>query len=171
MKKSINDAINKQINAEIYSAYLYLAMAAYFDGLGLDGFATWMKAQAQEEMFHAMKFYGFVYERGGSVVMDTIEKPPAEFKSPLKTFEEVLKHEKLVTSLINNLYELAVKEKDYAFQSLLNWCIDEQVEEEDTAQKTIDKIKLAGEAGPGLYMLDQELGTRVFTPPTTNAEA
>ncbi len=171
MKKSINTAINKQINAEIYSAYLYLAMAAYFDGTGLDGFASWMKMQAQEEMFHAMKFYGFVYERGGSVVMDTIEKPSADFKSPLKTFEEVLKHEQHVTSLINGLYDLAVKEKDFAFQSLLNWFVDEQVEEEDTAQKTIDKIKLAGESGPGLYMLDQELGARTFTPPAADAEA
>ena len=165
MKKSINDALNKQINAEIYSAYLYLAMGAYFDGLGLDGFASWMKVQYQEEMFHAMKFYGFVYERGGSVTMEAIEKPPADFKSVLHVFEETFKHEQHVTSLINNLYDLAVKEKDYAFQSLLNWFIDEQVEEEDSAQKIVDKIKLAGEKGPGVYMLDQELGTRVFTPP------
>ncbi|MBT5016585.1 ferritin [Candidatus Peregrinibacteria bacterium] len=165
MKKSINDALNKQINAEIYSAYLYLAMGAYFDGLGLDGFASWMKVQYEEEMFHAMKFYGFVYERGGTVTMEAIEKPGADFKSVLHVFEETLEHEKHVTSLINGLYDLAVKEKDYAFQSLLNWFIDEQVEEEDSAQKIIDKIKLAGEKGPGVYMLDQELGTRVFTPP------
>ena len=169
MKKSINDALNKQINAEMYSAYLYLAMGAYFDGLGLDGFASWMKVQYQEEMFHAMKFYGFVYERGGKVVFDAIEKPPTEFKSILSVFEETLTHEKHVTSLINGLYDLAVTEKDYAFQSLLNWFIDEQVEEEDSAQKIIDKIKLAGETGPGLYMMDQELGARVFTPPASAA--
>jgi ferritin len=166
MKKSINDALNAQINAEIYSAYLYLAMGAYFDGLGLDGFASWMKVQYEEEMFHAMKFYGFVYERGGSVTMEAIEKPEADFKSVLDVFEKTLEHEKHVTSLINNLYDLAVQEKDYAFQSLLNWFIDEQVEEEDTAGKIVDKIKLAGEKGPGVYMLDQELGARTFTPPT-----
>jgi ferritin len=166
MNKKVEDAINKQINAEIYSAYLYLAMAAYFDGEGLEGFSNWMKIQAQEEMTHAMKFYRYVFERGGKVVMDAIEKPNGEYGSSLEVFEEVLKHEQLVTSLINGLYELAVDEKDYAFQSMLKWFIDEQVEEEGNAQQIIDQVKLAGEKGPGLFMLDKELGARTFVDET-----
>lgn len=166
MNESIEKAINNQINAEIYSAYLYLAMAAYFDGLGLEGFSNWMKIQAQEEMTHAMKFYHFVFERGGKVTMAAIEEPKNEFDTPLSVFKEVLKHEKVVTGLINDLYELADKEKDFAFQSFLKWFIDEQVEEEGNAQKIIDQVKLAGEQGPGLFMLDKELAARVFVDST-----
>jgi ferritin len=166
MNKKVENAINKQINAEIYSAYLYLAMAAYFDGEGLEGFSNWMKIQAQEEMTHAMKFYRWVFERGGKVELDAIDKPNGEYGSSLEVFEEVLKHEQEVTSLINNLYELAVEEKDYAFQSMLKWFIDEQVEEEGNAQQIIDKVKLAGDKGPGLLMLDQELGSRTFVDET-----
>lgn len=165
MKKKIQDAVNKQINAEIYSAYLYLGMAAYFDSLSMEGFSNWMNIQAQEEMTHAMKFYNFVYDSAGKVVLDAIEKPPSNYKSPLDVFEKTLQHEKDVTKLINNLYELAEKEKDYAFKSLLKWFIDEQVEEENSAVKIIDKLKLAGEKGPGVYLLDQELGQRTFIPP------
>ncbi len=165
MKANVQKAINGQINAEIYSAYLYLSMAAYFDGQDLPGFANWMKMQAQEEMSHAMKFYDFVYDRGGSVEMSAIAQPPVKFKSPLLVVEQVLEHEKEVTELINNLYELAQKEKDYAFESLLKWYIDEQVEEESSAGQLIDKLKLAGDKGPGLFMLDKELGGRTFTPP------
>ncbi len=165
MQKKIQDAINVQINAEIYSAYLYLSMAAYFDSKGLAGFANWMKTQYQEEMAHAMKFYDYTYERGGEVILQAISAPPTSFKSPLHVFEESLKHEQMVSNLINNLYELAIKEKDYAFKSFLKWYIDEQVEEEGSAQVVVDKIKLAGEEGPGLFMLDKELGARVFTPP------
>ncbi len=160
-------AINKQINAEMYSAYLYLAMSAYFEVEGMEGFANWMKIQAQEEMTHAMKFYNYVFERGGTVELEVIEKPKASYKSSLDAFEEVLKHEKHVTSLINGLYELAVNEKDYASQSFLQWFIDEQVEEEDTAAKIIDKVKMAGDKGPGLFMLDKELTARTFTPPAS----
>lgn len=166
MNKKVENAINKQINAEIYSAYLYLAMAAYFDGEGLEGFSNWMKIQAQEEMTHAMKFYRFVFERGGKVELDAIEKPEGKYGSSLAVFEEVLKHEQKVTSLINGLYELAVEEKDYAFQSMLKWFIDEQVEEEGNAQQIIDQVKLAGEKGPGLFMLDKELGSRTFVDET-----
>ena len=162
MNKKIEKAINEQINAELYSAYMYLSMAAYFDGLGLTGFANWMKVQFEEEQFHAMKFYEFVYERGGDITLKAIDQPPVKFKSPLQAFQETLKHEKLVTSLINKLYELATKEKDYAFQSFLKWYIDEQVEEEANATEMIDKIKLAGEKGPGLFMLDKELAARKF---------
>ncbi|MFC1655418.1 ferritin [Patescibacteria group bacterium] len=166
MNEKVQKAINDQINAEIYSAYLYLSMAAYFDSISMEGFSNWMKIQAQEEMTHAMKFYDFVFERGGKVTMQAIKQPETEFKSPLEVFEKTLEHEKHVTSLINNLYELAVVEKDYPLESFLKWFIDEQVEEESTAASTVDKIKLAGDKGPGVYMLDKELGARVFTPPT-----
>lgn len=162
MNKKIEKAINEQINAEMYSAYLYLAMAAYFDGQTLSGFANWMKVQAKEEMTHAMKFYHFVYERGGAVTLEAIDKPPANFKSALDIAEQVLKHEQKVTGMINGLYELAVKEKDYAFQSFLKWFIDEQVEEEASASELIDKVKLAGDNGHGLYLLDKELAGRKF---------
>lgn len=168
MNKKINKAINNQINAEIYSAYLYLAMAAYFDDKNLPGFANWMKMQSQEEMTHAMKFYRFVYERGGIVELHAIDKPPVVFKSPLDVAKEVLAHEQKVTGLINGLYELATKEKDYAFQSILKWFIDEQVEEEGNASDLIEKVKLAGEKGPGLFMLDKELAARTFVDETTN---
>ena len=162
MNNKIQKSINDQINAEMYSAYLYLAMGAYFDASGLTGFANWMKVQAQEEMSHAMKFYNFVYERGGKVELGAIEKPSADFKSPLDVMKEVLAHEKIVTGLIHNLYELATKEKDYAFQSFLKWFIDEQVEEEGNASDLIEKLQLAGEKGPGLFMMDKELATRTF---------
>jgi len=165
MNEKIQNAINKQINAEIYSAYLYLAMAAYFDSKGLAGFANWMKTQYQEEMAHAMKFYDYVYERGGKVMLEAIEGPKTDFESTLNVFEETLEHEKHVTSLINGLYELASEEKDYACESFLKWFIDEQVEEESSAQEIIDKIKLAGESGPGLFMLDKEMGARVYAAP------
>lgn len=164
MNNKIQDAINEQINAEIFSGYLYLSMAAHFDAEGLPGFANWMKAQAQEEMAHAMKFYSYINERGGQVILKKIDQPETKFDSPLHIFEMALGHEKKVTGLINKLYELAAKEKDYAFQSFLTWYIDEQVEEEATASEMIDKIKLAGEKGPGLFMLDKELGTRAYNP-------
>ena len=165
MNQKIQNAINKQINAEIFSAYLYLSMAAYFDSISLPGFANWMKIQYEEEMSHAMKFYNYIYERGGNVEMKAIDAPETKFKSPLQAFEYTLKHEKKVTALINNLYELALKEKNYAFQSFLKWYIDEQVEEEASASEMIDKIKLAGKEGAGIFMLDKELAARVFNPP------
>ena len=160
MNKKIEKAINEQINAEIYSAYLYLAMAAYFDTQNLAGFANWMKVQAQEEMAHAMKFYHYVYERGGAVELSAIDKPPAKFKSALDVAGQTLAHEQKVTGLINSLYELAFKEKDYASQSFLKWFIDEQVEEEGSAQSLIDKINLVGDKSHMLYMLDKELASR-----------
>lgn len=166
MNKKVEDAINKQINAEIYSAYLYLAMAAYFDSEGLAGFSNWMQIQAQEEMAHSMKFYRWVFERGGKVELEAIDKPNGEYGSSLEVFEEVLKHEQEVTSLINGLYELALEEKDYAFQSMLKWYIDEQVEEEGNAQQIIDQVKLAGDKGPGLLMLDKEFASRTFVDET-----
>ena len=166
MKANVQKAINEQINAEIYSAYLYLSMATYFDGNDLPGFANWMKVQSEEEMSHAMKFYDFIYERGGEVEMKAIAQPPVKFKSALAIAQDVLAHEKEVTSLIHALYELAQKEKDYPLQSLLHWYIDEQVEEESSAGQLVDRLKMVGDKGPGLFMLDKELAGRTFTPPT-----
>ncbi len=166
MKPTIQKAINEQINAEIYSAYLYLAMAAYLESENLPGFASWMKIQAQEEMTHAMKFYSFAYDRDGSVELEAIKKPQTKFNSALHIAEETLKHEQEVTKLIHNLHELAVKEKDYAFESLLKWFIDEQVEEENNSKNLIDQLKLAGDTGPGLFMFDKELGARKFVDET-----
>jgi ferritin len=170
MNQEVQNAINEQINAEIYSSYLYLAMAAYFDGKGLEGFSNWMKVQAQEELTHAMKFYRYVYERGGEVILQSIEKPKTEFDSPLAVAKEVLEHEKKVTALINDIYTLALDEKDYATQSMLKWFIDEQVEEEAAAQQIIDKLEVTGEKGQGLYMLDKELASRTFVDETQESE-
>jgi len=167
MNQKINDAINKQINEELFSSYLYLSMAAWFDTTGMSGFANWMRIQAQEEVSHAMKFFDFVGERGGSVILEAIEKPESKFDSPLAIFEAALEHEQHVTACINSLYELATEEKDYAFVSFLKWFIDEQVEEEASASEIIDRLKMAGETGPGVFMLDKELGARTFVPETT----
>ncbi len=161
----MNDAINEQINAEIFSGYLYLAMAAWFAEKGLGGCEHWMKNQAQEELSHAMKFFNHVYERGGKVEIKAIAKPDTEWSSPLNVFEATLKHERHITSLINDLMTLAVEEKDYASQNFLQWYIAEQVEEETTADEIRSKFELAGDSKPALLMLDKVLGTRVFTYP------
>jgi len=160
LNTKIQDAINEQINKELYSAYLYLAMAAYFDANNLPGFAHWMRAQYREETGHAMKFYHYVNERGGRVVLKAIDEPQAEFGSPLKAFEQTLEHEQFVTSLITKLYELALTEKDYATQSLLKWYIDEQVEEEANASYIVETLKMVGEKGNGLILLDRQLAQR-----------
>ncbi len=163
LKKNIEKAINKQINAELWSGYLYLSMASYFDSISLGGFSNWMKMQAQEEVNHAMRFYNHVVERGGQVKLDAIDKVPTEWKSPLHVFEETYKHEQKVTNLIENLVDLAEKEKDRATLNMLQWFIDEQVEEEDSADEMVQKLKLIGDSGNGLFMLDRELGQRQFT--------
>lgn len=162
INKKLEEATNAQIQAEMYSANLYLSMSAYFKSIGLDGFAHWMYVQYQEEMFHAMKFFKYLFSRGGKAEIREMEKPQTKFDSPLAVFEKALAHEELVTSLINKLYEISLEEKDYAFQTFIQWYIDEQVEEEESAQGIIDKIKLAGEGG--IYWVDKELGTRTFAP-------
>jgi ferritin len=170
MNQRIQDAMNKQINAETYSAYLYLSMAAYFEDVNLLGFANWMKCQAQEEMTHAMKFFDFINERGGRVNLTPIEGPPTEWDSPLNAFQEAYNHETKVTAMINDLVNLAIEEKDHASNNFLQWFVAEQVEEEASADEVVNKIKLAGEGG-GLFMVDRELGGRVFNyPPATAAE-
>lgn len=163
-------AVNEQINAELYSSYLYLSMASYFDHAGLKGFSNWMNVQAQEELFHAIKFRNYIHERGGKVLLKPIAGPPSEWKSPLDAFKEVATHESKVTSLINNLADLAIELKDHATGNFLLWYINEQVEEEASAADVISRLKLIGENTSGLFMLDNELGARVFTMPAASAQ-
>lgn len=166
----MDKALNDQVQAEFFSAYLYLSMVAYFEDQGLKGCAAWMRAQTQEEMFHGMKFYGFIIDRGGRVVLQALDQPTIKWKSPLAAFEAALKHEQLVTARINALMNKAIEEKDHATASFLQWFVNEQVEEEDSVTAVIQKLKLAGEASGALFYLDNELGQRVFTMPTPAAD-
>ncbi|UCH89673.1 MAG: ferritin [Thermoplasmata archaeon] len=170
LNEQMEKALNEQLNAEMYSSYLYLSMSAYFQSRDLPGFANWMRVQAQEELMHAMKFYDFINERGGRVKLDTIEGPEVEWESPQSTFEHVLKHEQKVTGLINGLVDKAIELKDHASNNFLQWFVDEQVEEEASASDVLQKIKLVGSDGSGLLFLDQELGKRIFTPPASEQE-
>ena len=158
-------ALNEQVNAEMYSAYLYLSMESYFKSLNLNGFANWMRVQTQEEMMHAMKIYDYVNERGGRIMLKPIEGPPTKWDSPLAVFEAVLTHEQKVTGLINNLVDLAIAEKDHATNSFLQWFVTEQVEEESSADDNVQKLKMMENAPGGMFMLDRELAQRVVTPP------
>lgn len=163
LSEKMQNAMNKQINAELYSSYLYLSMASYFESVDLSGCARWMYAQTQEEIIHAMKMYDYVNEAGGRVILDAIEKPQEEWDSPLVVFEHAYKHEQLVTSLINDLTNLAIEEKDHATQIFLQWFVSEQVEEEASASGVVNRLKLAGEHG--LFMVDKELGQRAMPAP------
>ncbi len=167
LSKKMEQALNDQVKWELWSSYLYLSMASYFEDLGLVGFASWMKVQEQEEKFHATKFYNYTIERGGRIKLQTLEAPPNTWKTPLISFQETLKHEQGVTARINALMDLAIKEKDHATASYLKWFIDEQVEEEASVQDVINKLKLVEGNPSALYLLDKELATRVFTPPAT----
>src|SRR5687768_6170400 len=160
LSKDIQEAINDQIHHEFLSAYVYLAMSAYLEAASFKGFAHWMRLQAEEESNHAMKLFDYVNDRNGRVELKALEKPPLEFKSVLATFEQALEHEKKVTQLIHNLYEKATREGDYATQVQLTWFITEQVEEEATATEVVDRLKIAGNDGAALLMLDRELGAR-----------
>lgn len=170
LSKKMQEALNRQMNAELYSSYLYLSMSAYFESTGLGGFANWMRAQAQEELMHAMKFYDYVNERGGRVIVGAIEAPPSEWDGPLAVFEATYEHEQKVTSLINDLVNLAIEEKDHATNGFLQWFVTEQVEEEASHREIVNKLKLMGDARGGLFVLDRELGMRVFTMPSIAAQ-
>lgn len=163
--EKMEQAINEQIKWEMYSSYLYLSMSAHFAGEGLPGFAHWMRMQAQEELSHAMKFYDYLLERGGKVTLEAIDQPPSAWSSSLEVLEETLKHEQHVTARINDLVSTAIEQKDYAANIFLQWFVEEQVEEEDSVGEVLDKIRLIGGDGAGMYMLDKEMATRVFTPP------
>jgi ferritin len=160
LSKTIQDAINQQIQHELYSAYLYLAMSAHFEAASLPGFAKWTRTQAEEEQTHAMKFFDFINDRGGRVVLKAIDQPPTEYGTPLEVFEEILKHEQKVTSLIHKIYEAALKENDYPTQVMLHWFIDEQVEEEKNAGLIVDQLKMLGASAAGLYNYDRHVGRR-----------
>ncbi len=160
MSPKMQDALNRQINAELFSSYLYLSMSAWFETAGLAGMARWMQGQAAEEQGHAMRLFAFINERDGRVVLEAIEKPKAEWNSPLEVFEEAYQHEQKVTALIDGLVDLAAAEKDHATSNFLQWFVNEQVEEESTARTICDKLKLVGDHGPALLMVDAELGRR-----------
>jgi ferritin len=160
INKPLLDAINDQINFELSSAYLYLSMAAHFESENLSGFAHWMQIQFKEETDHAMKFFHYVYERGGKVTLKAIPQPTTKFKSPLEVFKQVFEHEQKVTSLIYKLYELALKDKDYATQNFLQWFIKEQVEEEKNASEIINMLEMIGDSPVSLIMADRQLGSR-----------
>lgn len=166
ISKKMQDELNKQINAELWSAYMYLSMSSYFENLGFKGFANWMRVQFQEEQTHALKFFDYVISRGGMAALAPIDAVPLKWDSALNAFEETLKHEQHVTALINNLMDVAISEKDYATQSLLKWFIDEQVEEEANVNEIIDELKLLDGKGNGLFMIDRELRSRVFVDST-----
>jgi ferritin len=165
ISKKMVKALNKQINAETYSAYLYLAMSSQAAVMGLKGVAHWMFVQGQEEMTHALKQYLYVLSQGEQVILEAVQQPPAQFKSALHMFEEVLKHEQKVTGLINDLVNLAVSEKDHASEIFLQWFVTEQIEEEQNATDIVGKLKLVGDNGGGLFMVDKELAARVFALP------
>ncbi|WP_297060172.1 ferritin [uncultured Duncaniella sp.] len=166
LNSKVQDAINEQINAELYSAYLYLSMAQYFEAEGLPGFANWFKVQFQEEQAHATIFMNYVNQRGGRVLLKAIEAVPTTWESSMAVFEATLVHEQKVTALINSLYTLAMNEEDYATRDRLNWFVSEQVEEEDNCRELIDKLRLIGDNGMGIYMLNTELAARTYAAPS-----
>lgn len=170
LSPKMQTALNEQVKHELNSAYIYLGMAAFFENRSLPGFAHWMRIQVQEELFHASKFFDFVYERDGEVQLFALDQPSVDYESPLAAFEAAYKHEQFISGTINDLYSLAMDEKDYASRPLLHWFIDEQVEEEASAKAIIDQLKLVSDSKMGLYMLDKQLATRIFTPPTETAE-
>ncbi len=172
LSNKIQDALNAQINAEFWSAYLYLSMSNYYSAEGYPGIANWFKVQYQEELAHTEIFMNYVNSRGGRVTLQPIAEVPVEWSSILDVFTATLEHEQKVTSMINNLYSLAEQENDYATRDRLNWFVSEQVEEEDNVRSILDKVKMVGDNGMGRYMLDQELATRTYTAPAalTSAE-
>lgn len=165
--KKLEDALNGQLNAELYSAYLYLSMSSYLESLNLFGFGNWMRVQFEEEQFHAMKLYDYIIERGGRVICKPIDGPETEWDGPVGAFEATLEHERNVTGLINDLVYLARDERDNAGEVFLSWYVSEQVEEENNVETILGKLRLADGNPQALLMIDQELGTRVYTPPGT----
>lgn len=160
LKKSVEDALNKQLNAEVYSSYLYLAMSAYMESISMKGFAKWLRIQAKEELAHGMKFYDYIIEAGGRVRLTAIEAPKTPWKSAGAVFDQVFAHEQKVTGLINAIMDISVKEKDYATQNFLGWFVKEQVEEEANASEIVARISMIGDVPGLLFWLDHELGKR-----------
>ena len=162
LSEKMNNEINRQINAEMFSSYLYLSMSGWFESKGLSGFANWMRCQAKEETFHGEKLYDFVYERGGNVMLEAIDKPESQWESALHIFEEALKHEQLISGMINDLVDIAITEKDHASNNFLQWYVAEQVEEEANAGAVVDRLKLIGADSTGLFALDLEMAKRTY---------
>ena len=169
--KKMEKSFNEQINEELYSAYLYLSMVAYFESTNLPGFANWMRVQTQEEIVHAMKFYDYINQRNGRVALTALADPQIEWNSPMDAFEAAYKHEVHITAKINELVNLAIEEKDHAANMFLQWFVNEQVEEEKNPLDIIQKLKMIKDSSESLYMLDKELAARVFTPPPANQQA
>jgi len=168
LSKKLEDAINKQINAELWSAYLYLSMSTHFANEGLPGVANWFEMQFREEQDHAMKFMNYMVAKGSKVKLQPIDKVDTSWETVLKAFEDSLAHEKVVTALINDLVAIARDEKDFATDNMLQWFVSEQVEEEDSVQGIIDSLRLIGNNGHAIYMLDKELGQRDPEPTATS---
>jgi ferritin len=166
LSKKMSEALNAQINKEMLSAYLYMAMSAKSSELGYRGFATWFMVQYHEESFHAMKLYNFILDRGGDVRLKAIDEPKGDFSTPLAMFEKTYEHEQSVTKSIHGLYALAVEEKDYAAQALLQWYVMEQVEEEKNDTEILGMLKMAGGNTAGLMFVDRELGSRKLGAPS-----
>lgn len=171
IKKAVEKALNNQLNAELYSSYLYLSMSSWFSSQNLNGFANWMRVQAQEELMHAIKFYDYLIQRDGRVLLVAVDAPPTGWDSPEAVFEHTYQHEQKVTELINDLVDLSISEKDHATHMVLQWFVDEQVEEESSASDILGKVKMLKESRSGIYMLDRELSQRVFTPPAAQEPA
>ena len=169
LSKKLEDAINNQINAELWSAYLYLSMSTHFNNEGLPGFAKWFEIQFEEEQEHAKKFMNYMIAKGSKVVLQPIDKVDTTWDSVLSAFEDTLAHEKVVTALINDMVALAREEKDFATDNVLQWFVSEQVEEEESVQGIIDALRLIGNKGYAIYMLDKELGQRTHEPINTSA--
>ncbi len=168
--KKIEEALSGQFNAEFYSAYLYLSMVGYFESVDLKGFANWMRVQVQEEQFHAMKMYDYVFERGGKITLRPIDAPPSDWDCPLAAFEATLEHEQKVTALINDLVYLAREEKDNASEIFLQWYVHEQVEEENNVGTVLGQLKLIKDSPQALFMMDNQMAQRVFIPPVAKKE-
>ncbi|MDD1689351.1 MAG: ferritin [Methanoregula sp.] len=160
ISKTMESALNRQVNRELYSAYLYLSMSAYFETASMKGFAKWLRLQAREEQAHAMKIYDYVIARGGVVSLEAIEAPKTKWASAGKVFEEVYAHEQKVTGMINNLVDIAMKEKDHATFEMLQWFVKEQVEEEENANEILNQIRILGDVVGHLFWLDHQLGKR-----------
>ena len=160
MNEKVLAAFNEQINEELFSSYVYLAMAAHFEAMNLEGFTNWMKLQAQEELEHAMRLFDHINRRGGRVVLKAIGEPPLEFGSPVEVFEKALAHEQHISACIHKLYQVAEEEKDYPAKIELQWFIDEQVEEEENTGRVVDLLKMAGDSQSALLMLDREMAQR-----------
>ena len=161
ISKRLEEELNKQINAEMYSAYLYLSMSAYLAKENLNGFSHWMKLQFEEEQAHAMKFFQYILNRGGNVKLEKIEQPKLNWNGIIDVFENIYKHEQHITNLINNLVDVAYQEKDHATVALLQWYVSEQVEEESTVSDLLDQLRIIEGKGPGLFMLDREAKSRI----------